>query len=200
MNNRGSVPWSPVSGFGCGRAYRTSVAAGNKSAARAMGRKWQGPFSERSVRRAGTFFPKGPGDGQGPFSERSARMRGECRVVPAFHSHLIRKTLRKSVPARDASARQAGTFFRKVRANAWRMQGRCGFSFSPHSQDASEKRPCLRRRFGKASLPKKTLRKSVPDPPYDFPEVNGFSSGLKGAADWTVCSPELSDGFRAYSS
>jgi hypothetical protein len=141
MNNRGSVPWSPVSGFGCGRAYRTSVAAGNKSAARAMGRKWQGPFSERSVRRAGTFFrkvrangrdlfPKGPRDGQGPFSERSGQM--------------------------------AGTFFRKVRANAWRMQGRSGFSFSPHSQDASEKRPCLRGRFGKASLPETTLRKSVP--------------------------------------
>ena len=53
----------------------------------------------------------------------------------------------------ERSGRRAGTFFRKVRANAWRMQGRSGFSFSPHSQDASEKRPCPRRRFGKASLP-----------------------------------------------
>jgi hypothetical protein len=65
-------------------------------------------------------------------------------------------------PFSERSARMAGTFFRKVRENGRRMRGRSGFSFSPHSQDASEKRPCLRGRFGKASLPERTLRKSVP--------------------------------------
>ena len=110
------------------------------------------------TRRAGTFFRKVRAKGRDLFPKGPRDRQG---------------------PFSERSGRWAGTFFRKVRANAWRMQGRCGFSFSPHSQDASEKRPCLRRRFGmprplvaarqgreahsawpqaKASLPKKMLR------------------------------------------
>jgi hypothetical protein len=162
MNNRGSVPWSPVSGFGCGRASRTSAAAANKSAARAMGREWQGPFSERSE-----------------------RMRGRSGFSFSPHS----QDASEKRPCLRRRARQAGTFFRKVRttgrdlfpkgpsecvANAGSFRlfiltsfaGRFGKASLPKKtlrksvpaqEDASEKRPCLRRRFGKASLPRHTL-------------------------------------------
>ena len=121
----------------------------------------------RKVREMGRdLFPKGP--------RECVANAGSFRlfILTSFagrlgKASLPKTTLRISVPAREdapvrqgpiskRSARMAGTFFRKVCANAWRMQGRSGFSFSPHSQDASEKRPCPRRRFGKASLPMTT--------------------------------------------
>jgi hypothetical protein len=142
------------------------------------------------TRRAGTFFRKVRANawrmqGRSGFSfsphSQDASEKRPCRrrKRPSGRDLFPKGPGDGQGPFSERSERRAGTFFRKVRANAWRMQGRSGFSFSPHSQDASEKRPCPRRRFGmprplvaarqgreahsawpqaKASLPKRMLR------------------------------------------
>ena len=122
MNNRGSIPSSPVSGFGCGRAYRTSVAAANKSAARAMGREWQGPFSERSARRAGTFFRKVRENGRDLFPKgprECVANAGSFRlfILTSFARRFGKASLPKTT-LRNAPAAGSGTAGREAHS-AW---------------------------------------------------------------------------------
>ena len=105
----------------------------------------QGPFPTGR-----DLFPKGPA--------REMRMRSRKGF---FHSPLPRRTRRNAVAACSGATRSRSALrmalrqtrpcrgrlvgrdlFQKGPANGSRMPGRSGTSFSSHSPDASEKRPC----------------------------------------------------------